>query len=583
MSVPKPLLWHEYLEKLTKEDATPDWLPDYMGVRLKSWQNRFKFYAELDAYSFKSVAAWQKKNKLSREGQKLHQALIALQELRNSPEHQVKEPQTEMEAAILRVIDIQLMKLEMTQLKMLSKAQNLKRLYISNAQSEEILSLEDLEKLLNEKREESRLDIEKKSGKSKYSNRAKQYNLENTSLFFQKHERKIHYSKHFKITDRFADAINAGNAFRNVLTRIGDVVTALGHAMTTAGTVLNTVPFVNAFTSSIPIFILAAKAWINRSSWPKRIAAAVLVGVIIGGVITMGFATTAAAGIAVSIMAIGIYVKHVHPWLTYLKEIFVRKKELSEIDSNIGELEKAQNLFKISKNSEQKVYLSYALNSRDRQFLLVKLEQHWLRNQNNPKKLEELSKLKQAILFENINDLSENATLKTLLGDKSLPTFLLEETKQRKKDIETEIKYFSALEKRKRLSVINGVFAVIGATLLCIPHPVTMILGASILLTTAMVTIALSYRLDEKIVNAFKKLFAKKTKTTDEDNNDVKKEFTNDLANKHLNSLATSGEKITLKPEPKPVLEASSNKGVVQDVPVIERDGLRRRPTHTKQ
>lgn len=391
--------------------------------RLSVWHNRCQYYQDIH---------WQNKNKLNREGRKLQEALIAWDELKSESDID------DIKLAILGVINIQLLKIENTQLRILEKTQGLKR----RPTAKEYL------KLINDQREKANIVIESKKGKDKFSIRISTF--QNSPGFFKTREKKIHFTRHFDRADAIAEGLNVANAFNNLSANIANISAFFMRTMTNASAILNTIPFINAITTAIPILIQAVNRFRKNSSLTKRIFSGILLGVIIGGIIMMGVTTVAATGIAAGLMAIGIYVKHVHPWLLLRKDIYQKKRELKLLE---------------------KTPLTEALTKT---------------------------------YTAKFNKRAEEETLE--------PKTFEENIEQRKKDLKEDLADLAEKESLKRRKVINGVFAVAGAILICIPTPPTLLLGAALLLTTTLITVAIRFRWADKI----KSLFVKKAKEPQE-------------------------------------------------------------------
>jgi UPF0716 family protein affecting phage T7 exclusion len=378
---------------------------------------------------------------------------------------------------------------------MLSKAQNLAREYENTTQESVYIPLAKMEEKLQQLRTKFNDDIE--NIKHRYSSKAKKYQLKNAVTFFHFHERKIHFTKHFKRADKTSDSIAAVSAFNHLLGNIAKASTDLLNALSPVTSVLNAIPFINAAVSGITVLVLAAKMWWRNKGITKKTFAASLVLIVVGGIITMGLGTAAAAGVAVGLMLLGTVVKHIQPWIRMLSETRKKQNELNEIDATQKDLTLG----------ELKIF-----GLREKQFLMVAIEQAWLKGSlNNPSILNEIKKL---INEGDFKTLTENQSIKEyILKDThlDLEDFIDKQMNIRRSNLKHEIDVLKEQEKSKRRYVVNGTLAVIGAILLCIPTPPTLIIGASILFTTAIVGACLNFQVGTKITNASKRWFPAKS------------------------------------------------------------------------
>ena len=110
-------------------------LPDSLLKRLIQWRRRFDVYSavsEHNPYSYNAFASWHSKKNLARQGNKLAEALLAHKEISEKKSALVEKNEATKEAIdkltrlivlIEEIIDLELTKVEITQLKMISKAQ----------------------------------------------------------------------------------------------------------------------------------------------------------------------------------------------------------------------------------------------------------------------------------------------------------------------------------------------------------------------------------------------------------------------------------------------------------------------------
>lgn len=475
--------WHEYLHQLATMETRPEWLDENLFDRLQLWQRRFEFYEDIQDPAFKKFHAWKTKNKIIRGGKKLQRSLIALDELINHhPNVNINNDRyEEMRAATQQVIDVQLMKLEIAQLRILEKAQGVKRRLSG-------ISLADQEKNLKILRKKSYDHILKQ--KRRFSKDVKEHTpqLANTITFFKSHEQRIHFNRHFIRSDKTADAISVVSSINGFISHLSAFSASLLSGLAIFASVLQAIPFIGAITSSIPILIHAAKSWLGNKSRTKKAFAAILVAVVTGSFITIGIGTIATAGIAVGLMVIGTYVKHVHPWIKSRIAIGKMKNELKELAS-IQE--------KLTKN------IKPILSPREQKLLLIELDEKYLSSLSKTNRTDKEKYEVKMAFNKKKSDILRGAY------DDSQKEFLVGEIQRQIEDTQKDLDLLHEHEIRKRIQVVNGALAVTGAILVCIPTPLTAIIGASLLLTSAIIGVTVTFDLVPKAKDFFQRHFGR--------------------------------------------------------------------------
>jgi hypothetical protein len=472
--------WRLFLENLVDPKNVNPWLPDSVRSRTNAWQMRFDVYENSNDPAFKKLNAWSKKSKLRREGEKLKQALLALKELEeHMQKHDITNTEyTRMHEIILGIINIQLTKLEISQLRMLEKTQHISRTNIEGK------TLSELKIDLHKERERYRIQINKQP--KKYSKTAHESSLINTSSFFKAHESKVPFKRHYITTDKTATALGlvwSSYGFVSQLAKIISDIMAILHGI---GTVLSAIPFIGAFFSALPYLVLATKAFTRNSSATKKVTGVALICVVIGGLAVSGLGTIAAAIAVVGIMAVGTFFNHIYPLINYSIEIFNLRRAISAFETSMISLQNGDTL---------------QLSRQDRQLLLLKLEQAYMNKQIDG---DELTIVRKLILNKSYSDLKLNSHfLKIFPQGADIDAIFLQEMQQQTTNLKKEIKPVEALAFRKSLFVANSVLSLVGASLLIIPTPITWIIGASILLFTATVSIVLTFGIDKKVAKLF--------------------------------------------------------------------------------
>jgi|GEM_PF-6149329 len=483
--------WDVYLNHLAA-DENADWIPMDIKERLSQWHRRFDFY-DFDSFQhkdFKQVHHWRKKNKLIHDGNKLCKTLIALEELEKAKQQNINPDQQplydEMHEAALIVMETQLLQLEMTQLHLLEKAQNFKRRLNG-------VSATDMQHRLKELRHLIKDRIEHR--KDRFSKHAASYTLNNAAAFFKSHESRFRFTAHFRRTEKTADTVNAINASHGFLGHIGNVSAALMSGLSAISALMQAIPFISAFFTIIPLTINAIKMWAKNKSTTKKVSATFIIAALITGLILAGIGTVTAAALAVVVIAASTYIKHIHPWIKFLLKINRHKKELARLETVKTELENDR-LDKLSPNEQR--------------LLMLKVEEAWV-NHRIPD--DGVAFLKSQIETESIASLSDNPSITKLLNGQSVKDYLINSIDNQRADIEADIVLLRERERAKRIKVANGILAVTGAILICIPTPPTIIIGASLLFISAIIGICVAFNVGTKIKNLTQRLFHRKTDT----------------------------------------------------------------------
>ena len=480
----KTLLWHDFLAQMS--DGNPStWRPpaeiaDYLQI----WLDRFAFYDDIEHPEFIKIAHWKKNKKLKFEAGNLIKAILALKELEEIADNEKPPLYPEMRDAIIDIIKLYQLRLDIAQYKMLEKTQHVKRLtnWPAKDGTSLTLSVKEMKKIFHDW--QSNL----KTNRERYSRHVKNTpKLNDTYRLFKKHENLINYKKHLVRADQAAAVVGFANAINRITGAIAAFITAMIHALSAMAPILQAIPVISSISSAIPLIIRAADVWMQNKSPVKKAAATFCLILVAAGLVTSGFATLAAAIAALGLMVLGAITKNGIPWVKKIRDIYNKKNELAELAAIRNSLE------------EQKSLNVFSL--REKQFFLRKLEDAWLAKNADKKSL---SSFKMAILSaKSVDELKTNKPLTMLFGN-DLDKFVLEQIKQRENDLISEISILKKEEFRRRLSVMNNALSVVGAICLCIPTPITIIIGASILLVSSVIGIVLEFNLVEKAAAAYR-------------------------------------------------------------------------------
>lgn len=465
------------IEKLLEETQLRN-----VDIHWQQWRARYYLYAGFKEYE--GLNRWQGGSKTGQFEKKLMSALQALKELQINKDKFKDKKFKEMEAAIVRVANIEMSKLEIAQIKKLVKIQGVNR--------DELKSMQ--ENLLKE-RKVSKKEIEDRSNKFSYD--IKEKDFPHLKKLFRDQESKFHFNAHIRRMKVANDAITVAKTGTDIFSLVANLfppLVALGQGVVAF---LSAIPLISVIATAIPLVFESIKTWVKNKSSSKKLGATIAIGFVGAAILTAALAPIAALGMAAGLAAFGFVVQQVIPYIARHKTINALNEEIATIGKRCDFLRDKDNVLN-----------STTLEDKEKHFLLKEIELNWNKADSHTEEdKKELKRAKMLIYKESISKDCNNKIILQALNGKSLNSFLIEKHKERQSQLKTNVENLKALEKKQIATMINGIATVVGAVLFCIPTPPTMILGACLMGVSALVGIAIKYDLPQKIAGFFGKLF----------------------------------------------------------------------------
>lgn len=451
---------------------------DVVALRWQQWRARYHLYAGFKEYE--GFNRWQGGSKTGEFETKFMSALQALNELQANKDKFDDKQFNEMQAAIIRVANIEMSKLEIAQIKKLIKIQGVNR-----------DELKDMHAALLDKREASKKAIEGR--KVKFSKELADKNLPGLEKFFQQQEGKIHFNKHIRRMGVGHDALTVAKTGTDIFSTIASIYPTLVSIGQSAAAFLSAIPIISVIAMAIPLVFTSIKTWVQNKSSSKKLGATIAIGLVGAAILTAALAPVAALGMAAGLATVGFVMQQVIPYVSRHRAINALNKEIDSIEARCNLLKDKDQVF---------------LTNQEKHFLLKELEVNWNKESvHTEEDKKELKRAKVLIYSGRVDKNCKNEIILGALNNKSLATFLGDKHRERQSQLRENIKDLQALEKKQIASMVNGVMAVAGAILFCIPTPPTMILGACLMGVSAVVGIAIKYDLPQKVAGFFSKLF----------------------------------------------------------------------------
>jgi hypothetical protein len=470
---------------------------DLLLARWQHWVERFGIYDHIKKKRYIGFFTWQQDKKLIMQEDRFMDTLLALQEFTQYAKNDIAN-KDDIEKTLLTLADIQLAKLEIRQSKKLKKVQGLSRGNLK----------QDIE-TLREKRKKTMDMIQTVC----YSKEIKETdNIPLTKAVLQYHETKFRFGRVIERSDYAVTAAKVTkignfsfqfiNAFPTFFSALAQPFIQIGQAL---GIFLNSIPIIANIVSAIPILFTAAKTWFKNKSKTKKIlhsiAAALAIAGIIVGAVFLGFGLLTLGGIiATGLAVVGFIALQVIPWARAMIKLSSTINDNAQVKKRIK--------FLSGKNHH-----ASELTEFEKDMLLKRIEDAWLKDEFNIKAFDSkiIDDAKDLIAFGNdMISLRANVLIRKILESKSpstLEAFLLEENKSKLKYLKDYVKELKKDEETKAVTTGNSLLAIIGAILLCIPTPPTMIIGAGLLLVSTLVGFGIKYKWGEKISNLFNRIF----------------------------------------------------------------------------
>jgi VIT1/CCC1 family predicted Fe2+/Mn2+ transporter len=503
----------------------------YASKRWEKMCARLALYGNETSEEYEQLVSWKDKpgeTFIERKLTNVQNALMAVRELDHL--NLDIDSKAKIKTILMQYIDVQLNRLEHYQINQLAEIQTLSR-------KGEI-------KALNKEYEESRKNIDEEVNEKKLK-----------ALF-----KKIEDLPQDQTTNlrSVANKLNSISIiWKKHLKRIGilhDVVSPLGSVSSlvrTTGIVLPralaAIPVVNALTVSIPLILKAIRTWTSKQSRTTKAWAAVGAVLVTGSLVAAGLVPIAAASIVAGLVGVGVYKLHYEPWR---KTLDLKNQKKSQI-------------FELNKVPED----SSILTQFEKNCLLNNLEAYVL-TQTNDEGIGRKAKAAFKLIVAGKRDaVSNNELIIAMLKGTEFKRYLDNQKQTHTDQLNKEIKALETKESRQYKQVNNGIVAFVGALLMAVPFPPTMILGAAMLVGTTFTGLGMEYSVIDKMKSGFRKMGGWFTGKKQEDES-VKDAPTSTLTDTNTKTahfehsstatILSKGRSQTLSEQPsKPLLESS--------------------------
>ena len=485
-----------------------------LRLRWLHWVERFGVYDHINKKRYVGFFAWQQDKKLINQEEKFLAALNALFELKHQSTNDFPN-KDEIINTISSLAETDLHKLELRQSRKLKKIQNLAR--------------GDLKKEMEAFRDKRSKLVDEVRNKNYSQQIPEDQHLIFTQTLLKYHEQKFRWSKFIENAEHVsagAKATKLGNFafyvvnfFPNMLHTVAPPLITLGHSISTF---LNGIPIVANIVSAIPIVFAAIKSWFKNKSTTKKVINSIAAGLAIAGIVAasvfLGLGLLTLGGfVGAGLAIVGFVALQLIPWARSMYKLVQARIEREKT------IERMQFL-------QDKPLVS--LTEAEKDILLKRIEDAWIHNEFGIKTSMDsqvIDAAKELIADgTDINKLKANLLIQRILENKTplrLEQFLLDEHEQKKVYLTEHIKELKIVEREKAIGMSTSLLAVIGAVLICIPTPPTMIIGSALLLGTAIVGFGIKYKWGEKIANLFNRIFSGKTETPEVVTNEHKSDY----------------------------------------------------------
>lgn len=439
-----------------------------LQLRLNKWDARFEYFKNLAKYA--PLLVWRNCKKTQDRLNRINEAFSAIIECEENKVF-IKDAD-KIKFIILQTIDASISKLELSQAR---------KIQIINSQYECI--------------NRNKLESKKLNGLiKKITNRPLIIDRHApVKLFFLKKFFKHHHKLAFKLGSN-SGTFRKFNIIKEAILNIGDSIQntfdSISNALNSLATIIPAICLIFSGLSEIKKTI---KLWIKNKNITRRTEATLTTGFIIGAIITSGMFAAAAPGVVAAFIIIDFIRKKLLPFISLRKKIKNTQHEINELGIRLLQLINETHALK--------------LNQCEANILFNKVADVWIEQEKKPSTDMNL-KLFQKILFENNTNLTE-LTLTQMMGSVGIKIdeFLINFTQTRLQDLQLLIEEYKKEQHDKIPYLINGIFNIVGAILLCIPFPPTMIAGAGMILLSTMIDTAMHHHLFTKIKNFLKKHF----------------------------------------------------------------------------
>jgi len=449
-----------------------------------NWYNflhRFEAYSEIsneaDLTAYQRLNNWSERRIFKQRLHDLQNAAKALSDLNKISDDDVSpDEKMKIKQVLSQKIDIYLAELELAQERILQKIQSVKRVDVTNLNKALIEAQKNYKKNL--------ADIAPLMTSSQATN---------LRQFIKRERPEIDVNRKINLSSRIAAAVDTGS---DLLHFIAD----LEHGLHAIASFLKAIPVVSAVISAIPTVLTAIKAWTQDKSTSKKVVATGIAVLAVVVLVNLGLATAATGGLAVGLVTIGLIKNQIYPWVKARNKLKAVEAEISAINSREETLNNPP---------------IHSLITSEKHSLLSKLEQTY-QGATKEEKAALSHSMKLVAAGTDIDAIRKDANVARVLSGHSLEDYLKATNANRLKNLNTLRVDLRNDNYDKTAKMINGVVGLVGAILLLIPTPPTLLAGAALLAVNSIVGVSLQYDLPGRFVRFISKLISKKPTATPE-------------------------------------------------------------------
>lgn len=437
-------------------------------------QARADVYEGIDSYQC-FTKSWSVNRNTRWHYREIVKGLEALEELENSNIHAKAEISYEIRSAI----DAELSFLELRQYRKLIKDQDIYR--------PEVLALQNsLQIKVNESRRRMRA--------KKLSEAFLVCNTQKILPFLLNHQRfYFDFDYAIKTSGLVGDVISTSSSTITIGRFIP--LKILSHV---SPKILFTIPAISGIVAAIPLLFGTLKSYYDNRKTIVKFFNTVLALVVFAGIgvaISMPFTVPAISGTFI----IGAIIKdYFKPAFDLIVSINKKKKQLNLIQNNASKMHKIN-----APSLEPDIY--------NKTELLKSLEFYAAKHRVSSEAILEAKKIitaEKATLSDIISNPLVQLATKTKDANE-LKKFLTTKTEQQCSAIQSDLRLLRSQRWRLLALSANGVITIVGTILFCVPTPLTMLIGASIVGASYASNMIIKYDLIPKAYNFYKKTFRK--------------------------------------------------------------------------
>lgn len=472
---------------------------NHLSFRWEQWLNRFRFYRSVDdarvfdGSKYEAFLDWQDNRKKIWRQEKLYEKLLALDEFYKIRHHLDPKVAHDLHESLIRLINIELTKLEIDQLRKLEKAEQIKR----TAEIEE-----HRQALLIDKQYIKKYLVNRRVSFLDY------FNTENPSYthlnkVLSARESKIPYSRILHKTEDLNNGFSIINSGLDLFVRIvaAGYLGVIKFSQSFVDT-LSSIPIISIALTGIHLTLKLIKSFAQKKSSKTVLSSIVVLGIVGAALVGASFAPVAGAFIASALVSLVYTTQHLLPWVAMRRKISFDTEHLND----------AINRFNLIADRHHQLVLT----GHEKNLVIRELERYCVKLANNGDKRQLQASIKLIHDAKNHTDvmrLEKNPLIRAMLvnnNQSNLKGIVVRESQVQLRRVRVDLQALKAYEKEHRWKVGTGFLGVVGAVLLCIPTPITWVVGASLLTTSTVIGIGLKYRAVSRAITFFKEKFSNK-------------------------------------------------------------------------